>query len=244
MGRYFSDELFHFVGHAHPEDHERNYSVLKLILQKGRISHPPHTDDWGTTSVSVTWENMLVSGMIVPTVLCLCDIPFEHLAVHVSKYGVFGLSLPKHLLARHGARPVMYVPLRADNRGSPFGSVLLRHIEQVFRGFRRQIVEENDSGKRKSRTLGRMPMSAQEAASAMDSIITKDFLAFAKPYDSELPEGHLDRYYSEREWRKFGNQRFDPRDVRRVVVAPGFAQRLAQELPQYSTKIESIHCSI
>lgn len=238
MGAYFSEELFHFVGHTDPSDHEKNYSTLKSILQSGCISHPPHNTDWGATSITFTWDNALVSGMIVPTVVCFCDIPREHLSLHINKYGAFGLSLPKGLLARYGGRPVMYVPIRADNHRSPFGAEMLRDVEQVYRGFRLHILGKVDHGDRVTRMLGTLPASEQEAASAMDSVFTKHFLAFLKPYDLHLAEDHLEHYYAEREWRKFGNQQFSPSDVRRIIVAPGYKQRLGRELPQYERRIE------
>jgi len=240
MSTYFSDELFHFVGHADPNDHERNYSTLKLILQSGCISHPPHSNDWGTTSIAFSSEEAPVSGMIVPTVVCFCDIPRKHLSLHVKKYGAFGLSLPKGLLARYGGRPVMYVPIRADNRGSPFGAELLRDIEEVYRGFRIHILERVDRSGHVTRTFGRLPASEQEAASAMDSVFTRDFLAYLKPYDSDLTEDHLEHYYAEREWRKFGNQRFTSCDALGIMVAPGYEGRAARELPQYNGRIDVI----
>ncbi len=97
----------------------------------------------------------------------------------------------------------MYLPFRSDNRGSPFGTELLRDIEQVYRGFRTHVIRDDEPADR-SRRLGRQPGSKSEAKSAMNSIFTKDFLAFVKPYDAELPEDRPNHYYAERECENSG----------------------------------------
>lgn len=71
-------------------------------------------------------------------------------------------------------------------------------------------------------------------------MFVKDFLAFVKPFDSELSENGPEYYYAEREWRKYGNLMFTAQDVKRILVAPGFADRLAREQPTYAAKIEVI----
>src|ERR1043166_4880153 len=122
MGQYISDFLYHFVGRGNPNDHEGNYKVLKSILTQGCVSHPPHENNWGATYYDTDLSRPLDSEqMVVPTVTCYCDIPYEHLALHLQKYGQFGLSLDKHLLIKYGARPVIYVPLRPDDRSSAHG---------------------------------------------------------------------------------------------------------------------------
>lgn len=239
MGRFISDTLFHFVGRGRPTDHEANYDVLKKILSRGCVSHSPHTDDWGATSYKIDLSRPLVSeGMVVPTVTCYCDIPFEHLPLHLQKYGQFGLSLSKHLLMKYGARPVIYVPLRSDDWANAHGGhTWLRDVEAAYRGFREHIHDKVKNLASKSRGLGALPTSEAEAAVALNRTLTLNFLAFIKPYDSSLPETHGDYFYSEREWRKFGNLRFTPDDVEQVVVAEGYVDRLRRDLPEYEGKV-------
>src|SRR5258708_6962023 len=101
--RYTSDELFHFVGRAHPNDHEANYETLLKVLRGGHISHPPHDPNWGKTRQEFNWDKGLITEeLIVPTVTCYCDIPMECLKLHTSKYGQFGLSFDRELLIRYG----------------------------------------------------------------------------------------------------------------------------------------------
>lgn len=242
MGRYFSDELFHFVGLRDPQNDERNYSILKKILSEGCITHPGPdaltNAGWGVTSVAVDWSKTLVSTsqeLIVPTVICLADIPLEHLEVHVTKYGAFGLALSKAQFLKHGARPVTYIPISITDKGSAYGKELLRNIEQTYRGFHEHVAGPLRKRRRSiMHVIGSKPASPEDAIIGLDSIVAKDFLAFIKVYDSALPPDHPECYYAEREWRKYANQRFQPSDVLRIVVRKSYAQRLCREMPTFA----------
>jgi hypothetical protein len=240
-GRYVSNELFHFVGRSHPINHEANYQILLKVLDSGCISHPPHTSDWGAHRITINWDKTIFSEeLIVPSVTCFCDIPFETLEIHMKKYGMFGLSFDRALLIKYGARPVIYMPLQPNDPNRGWGTVycetMLHDLEQIWRGFREHIVDPVTEDSR-SRSLGAKPNSQKDAAMAMDDVFTQQFLAFIKPFNSELPEDHPDNFYSEREWRKFGNLRFQPREVRRVLVARDYVERLIKERPLYSDRV-------
>lgn len=71
----------------------------------------------------------------------------------------------------------------------------------------------------------------------MESSFTHHFLAFIKPFNSELPDDHPDNYYTEREWRKFCNLRFQPQEVKRVTVAREYTERFIKERPDYSNRV-------
>ena len=240
-GRYFSNELFHFVGRRAPDDHERNYAVLKAILAGGCISHPPHMPGLGEISTRIDLSKGLISEeLVVPSVVCFCDIPREHLAIHLRKYGPFGLSFDKSLLVSSGARPVMYVPHYSADNFSILGKAFLRHVEATYRGYREQVLDK--LGREPTRTFahGAKPSSPTEAISALDSIFVRDFLAFLKPFDSELPDDHPDQFYAEREWRKYANLLFKPEQVRRVLVADGYRGRVEKDLPQFLGRTEVV----
>jgi hypothetical protein len=93
------------------------------------------------------------------------------------------------------------------------------------------------AGDSRTRSLGVKPASNKEAVIAMDDIFTHYFLAFIKPFNSELPDDHPNNYYFEREWRKLGNLPFRPQEVARVLVARDYAKRLKTERPVYANKI-------
>lgn len=230
--RYSSRELFHFVGRHDPRDHERNYRILQNVIRQRCVSHPPHNPGWGTMSIRVDPSRSLVSEeLVVPTVTCYCDIPFEQLEIHVAKYGSFGLSFDRRLLVKYGARPVAYVPTSPQDRAGVFGATMLEDIECVYRAFRTLVGDKIKNGP-KSRSLKRDPSTVKEALTAMNSIIAKDFLAFIKPFNSTLEDDSADNFYMEREWRKFGNFCFDVGDLNRVVVESTFVDRVRDDLPE------------
>jgi hypothetical protein len=239
-GRYTSSELFHLVGRSNPEDHESNYRTLLKVLDSSCISHPPHNRECSAHRITFNWdESIFNEKLIVPDITCFCDIPYESLDIHVQKYGLFGLSFERELLIKYGARPVIYVPLQPSNPmrgwGTIFCETFLQDLEQIWRGVREQFPEVGTSNT--SRSLGQKPDSQSAALDAMESSFTQHFLAFIKPFNSELPDAHPDNYYMEREWRKFCNLRFQAQEVKRVVVAREYTERFIKDRPAYSNRV-------
>lgn len=238
---YVSDELFHFVGHSSPADDNINYEKLGKVLETNCISHPPHDGTWGEVSHTITWDNRLeTEELIVPSVTCYADIPFKALSIHVSKYGKFGVALPSQLLIKYGARPVTYIPMRSDDWRSSHGLTLLRDIEAIVKGFNEQVVEKQEEAYPEGRRLGEKPSSNEAAVSAVYDMLLKYFLAFVKPFNSELPYNHSRNFYMEREWRKYGNMKFEPAQISRVVVATGYKKRVEEDFPAYKDRIFEI----
>jgi hypothetical protein len=236
---YTSHELYHFVGRRAPSDHQENYRILHDVLQNRCISHPPHQPDWGEVRVTIRWTGrVLDQDLVVPTVVCFCDIPRDHLAIHIGKYGHFGVSLERDVLIRYGARPVTYWPIHSEDWRGPFGEPLLRDIEQIFKSFQAQVLDKIDLPEEQSRTMGSALPDSPSACSAVDSLLQKDVLAFIKPFDAELADDHPANYYLEREWRKYGNMMFEPAWVQSVLVAEGYVARIEREFPEYRGKIE------
>lgn len=236
--KYTSDELFHFVGHSSPEDDEANYEVLKKILRSKCISHPPHDGTWGKIGYKTTWsEELATEKLIVPNITCYADIPYKALGTHVSKYGRFGLALPAWLLTKYGARPVTYVPMRSDDWQSCNGLTLLRDIEARVKGYYEQVVEKTEPPEAKGIPVGKKPEDRVAAVHAVHHLLMKDFLAFIKPFNSELPHNHPNNYYTEREWRKYGNMQFEEKQVSRIIVAEGFKSSAQADFPEYEGRI-------
>lgn len=241
VSKYVSDDLFHFVGHSSPSDDDANYGRLREVLCSSCISHFPHDGSWGKVSLTTTWDNRLeTEQLIVPSVTCYADIPFEALSIHTSKYGKFGIALPRRLLTKYGARPVTYIPMRSDDWQSISGLTLLRDIEAVVKGFKEQVVDKHEREEPRSRTLGKKPDTPEEAISALHSILLKDCLAFIKPFNSELPHNHPSNFYMEREWRKYGNMKFEAGQVSRIVVAEGYRDRTINDFPAYEDRVFEI----
>lgn len=238
--RYVSDELFHFVGHKHPTNDELNYGILKKVLKNRCVSHSPHENGWGSVSHIVDLEESLLSEkLIIPTITCYADIPKESLDIHIKKYGKFGLSFPKNLLIKYGARPVMYIPTRSDDWGSIHGKTLIKDIEAIYKKFNKNFDSKLDESQ--SRPLGIEPTNEHDLIHGIDSIFAKDFLAFIKPFDSELEQDNPDNFYMEREWRKHGNLKFEPDQVCQIYVAsPKYALDVKSEFPHFAHLIEEL----
>ena len=238
---YVSNELFHLVGRSHPTEHESNYQVLLKILDSSCVSHPPHNPNFYAHQIAFNWDkNIFSEELIVPSITCFCDIPFETLGIHMKKYGMFGLSFPREFLIKYGARPAIYMPMQPSDPQRGWGTIyceaLLHDLEQIWRGYREHLIDPIADDSR-SRSLGVKPNSPDAAAMAMDDVFTQHFLAYIKPFNSELPDDHPNNFYLEREWRKFGNLRFQPRDVAHVIVAGDYVERLKKERSVYSDKI-------
>jgi len=215
--------------------------LLKTVVADGCISHPPHDVDWGKVSYSLDLSKRLArEEMLVPTVTCYCDIPYEQLAPHTSKYGAFGVSFSRHHLTQIGARPVIYVPCRPDDwRGVFTGHTLLKELEATFRGVYEQraaLAAASDPAGR-SVSLGTPPITPLDALAKAEHTLALRVLAFVKPYESTLDDADPAYYYSEREWRKLGNLLFKPQEVLRVVVHESFLDRARADMPEFTDRI-------
>lgn len=238
---YVSNELFHLVGRKEPFNHQKNAQILEKILQDGSISHPPHKKGWGNEGYTCDLnKSLLTEELIVPFVTCFCDIPFEELKIHYKKYGIFGLSLGRQLLIEYGARPVVYIPIFAEDWKGLRGRILLKDMENIYRSFQELVVDRNQKSSEKPRAVGKPLSTPEEAISAMDSIFLKEFLAFVKPFNSELSIDNPENYYLEREWRKYGNMQFTPQQVIKVLVAQDYEEYFRKNYPEYSEQIVGI----
>ncbi len=235
---YASHELFHFVGHSSPSDDSANYENLKKILKQGCVSHPPHDVSYGKVSHTVNYDgNLKDETFIKPTVTCFADIPFDALSIHIKKYRNFGLAFSKTSLVKQGARPVMYFPMTTNDFLTTRGSALLKSIEAAVKGFDIEVIEKADSPESRTGGFGAMPSNAGEAIDQIESMIMKDFLSFIKPYNSDLQDDHPENFYMEREWRKYGNVKFSPSDILRVVLPNSFASIMLSDFPEYKDKL-------
>lgn len=235
---YTSRELFHFVGLKDPLNHEANFATLCTILNTGWVLHPGGVPSWGIERITINPSKSILSGgMIVPEVVCFADIPRHALEIHVKKYGIFGLSLARTHLLRYGTRPVMYFPYNVDVAESRYGIPCLSDIEVAFMALRKHL---KDVETPKVRTMGRPPETMNHAAKAFSDIALKEFLAFVKPFDSQLHEDAANNFYMEREWRRLGNMGFNVQDVHSVVVPSNFMDRAKKTFSPYADKLRTI----
>lgn len=105
--QYISDELTHFVGRGRQV--EDQFDLLCTILGGGVLHRPQTVNDFlkpiNPKPVGTLSDDVLYNRDIV----CFCDIPFDDLHIHATKYSYFGLAFKKPFLVSQGATPVFYV---------------------------------------------------------------------------------------------------------------------------------------
>jgi hypothetical protein len=107
--RYVSNELTHFVGKKAKTEDEKYDILVNRILRMGWLTYPPH-DPNRPRSLAVDFSQPISTDQALKyEVVCFCDIPETHLAIHVRKYSRFGLAFKKEFLIAKGACPVFYV---------------------------------------------------------------------------------------------------------------------------------------
>ena len=163
---YTSEELVHLVGSKHPHDDEANYRTLSLILGSGEIRTRRMEEGEGATGYLTHRSGSLVDeSRLDPNVTCFADIPRRSLAIHVTKYGRFGLAFDRVRLAHLGARPVMYVPKRRTEFFAAIGgAALMRDIDGIHEGLLRHCEKQLDGIKRairRTRNMGAVRMSSR-----------------------------------------------------------------------------------
>jgi len=75
-----------------------------------------------------------------------------------------------------------------------------------------------------------------ETADDIQDWLVTDFIAFVKFFNADFENEDPRNYYMEREWRKFGKVDLKM-SLRKVVVAPGYAEALRRRFPELAAKI-------
>jgi hypothetical protein len=230
--KHFTDELYHFVGFSHPKDRDANYKILQDILRQKQIKRKSWPGDPKIVGIIFDPAESLKRGeLMLSNTICFCDIRANDLKIHMAKYGEFGLGFHRGFLMRYGCRPMMYVPHMLDDFLALHGSALTKNILSKFAGAREALDREA------KRTLtGADPDwdKTLEAFGGLLDILQRDLMPFFKTYDAHLSENDIENFFMEREWRRFCALEFVPEQVASIVVAPGFADRLKNDFPEYT----------
>lgn len=230
-----SDTLYHFTGSGVMRDavippeqkDEECYQKLLIVLRSKYIAARDLSGELqcraGQIEVGVNPDGHLMNGdfdgfLVKGNITCYCEIPLDSCGRHCKKYGKFGVGLAVAYMALVGARPVYYMPYTNSSHLSAHGEGLITRIDASLKDF--FSVAENES--------------TGSVLELLERVITKDFAAFVKPYNCELSLDDPDNFYTEREWRLLGSVEVTPKVVKRIVVAAGYANRLRQDLPQFS----------
>jgi hypothetical protein len=254
--RYISNELTHFVGRAYERedgtfDREKQYECFIKILREGRLLHRQDAPNGPARPTFLGSGSFVERTMIAVDAVCFCDIPVSDFAIHMDKYGPFGLSFLKSFLVERGANPVFYIA--ANSIVSPDDP----EAEIVFRGAHRpepltrgglmeQLIREYGVTELRSLSMAfderRRPTIAAAGVdlargSVLNGMIHRHFLSFCVPFDSTKTDDYKKNYYMEREWRVVGDVGFDLYDFFRVILPKEFAKRFRADVKDYLGQI-------
>lgn len=228
---YTTGNVYHFVGHADPDNHEQNFATLIKILKSRKILHSPGNPCAHEISYTIDKNaSLLDEKLILPNIICFCDIPFDSLGIHISKYGYFGVAINKQFLAARGARPVMYMPYRKDDIFSAYGISLIKDIDSIYKKL--SELASIEGANISTRILGEVPDDTE--LKVIKGCFEKDFMAFVKPYYISLERTDDGNYYMEREWRLLGNIEFNYNEniLSHVVIKKGYKNQLLKAIPE------------
>ncbi len=220
---YVSDDLVHFVGFRDPADDAANWRVLEAIVASGEILAGGEHPAGAVVLERNLGEPLSTNRRYLPSMACFADIPENELAIHVAKYGPFGLALPKQYLIPQGVRPVTYVPYGAGAGVMAQRPDIEEEWDEVSRLLESRVISLFGG------TTGAPPGSRE--ASRIDEFIEFGVLAYIKFFDPSLPPNNPANFYMEREWRSHAGVEFAEADVQRLYVARGWAETAGSRFP-------------
>jgi hypothetical protein len=238
--KHFSDELYHFVGSGHPKTRDANYKILQSVLRQRQIRRMSWLGDPNVVGIIFDpAKSLKVGELMLSNTICFCDMRPSELKIHIAKYGEFGLGFHRGFLMRLGCRPMMYVPHLLDDFLSIHGATLTRNILKRYTAARTALKKE--LANRSSPDLVSCADETIEAFDALLDVFQRDFMPFFKTYDAHLSEDDTQNFFMEREWRRFCALNFEPEQVASILVAPGFADRVKTDFPEYAnSRIDEI----
>lgn len=223
---YTSRVLYHLVGRKHPHSDERNLEILRSILKSMELRTNTVAGHSGGATLVIDPERGSIDGEpIAQTVVCFCDIPFECLGLHTSKYGRVGIGLDRGLVAKWGARPVIYVPTTIDP-GAGLNNYFSREVMNVWKGLNDHFPESPTD---RSRTVGASATNPEEALDLAGNVISH-LLAYVKTFDIDLADDDPFNFYMEREWRKLAKLPLHM-PLREIIAPQRYHDELRAEFP-------------
>jgi hypothetical protein len=171
------------------------------------------------------------------TVVCFCDIPVGDIHIHTKKYQPFGLAFSKTWLSSaFGASPVFYVAKHARvSHPSTDGSA---DLGLLMNEFVREHLQANMSVRQSLDTRPEDFWERVWSMGTMRAFLSKHVFSFIKCFDENLPDDDPRNFYMEREWRVWGDVKFDLSNVVRLLFPEEFARRLRSDIPDYCGQVE------
>ena len=159
--------------------------------------------------------------------------PFESLSIHTKKYGEFGLAFDRQQLALGGARPVTYMPYHPfqSPERTIHGRVLIDRIVNAAKNFDQIVVKKLKEKPKEAHS------TYDQVIDELSIVLMRDVVAFLKPFRFTDNDNDPSNVYMEREWRSYGNFKFAPQWVRKVVVAEEYVTTACKDFPQYADRV-------
>lgn len=257
MQRYVSRELTHFVGKNLRNEikderqlQDEQYKILIKIIRDKYISYPPHhprellhglkyRED---RNIYIDTRNKFSNNdMIVPDMVCFCDIPIGDLSIHIRKYSRFGMSFEKSFLIERGANPVLYV--EKNSAISYERNFDLGKFRKLNRSIRSEYFDEivklyGDHCYSEAPIKRNRWQEIPQKTECLDiGQFLFELLCYVKFFDSSKPDDDEDNYYMEREWRTPYYINFGIRDIQRIILPSIFSDRFRKDVPEYVGQI-------
>jgi Putative abortive phage resistance protein AbiGi, antitoxin len=233
---YISDELTHFVGAGLRPNKDKQFELLVTIVSSGILSSSPNPSNWANIAYGwpLRWRNGEFFGFFRA---CFCDIPLnaEDLAIHVRKYGEFGIAFKKSFLVRQGASPVFYIAENAivsDRDGLVLGDHLSKNLDLMMTLLRDLRMNPGTPGEDSANEN-----SLSQVAWRLELFVVQHIAGKVKGFDAKRPEDDSANYYMEREWRVSGGVRFSVGDISTIVIPTDYFEKFRRRVPAFQGKL-------
>ena len=189
---YISEILYHFL----PD----NFGIFTSIVKNGLLCSVGNKGKLDRFAVILQGEGVKQFDIWQHPRVCFTDIPREHLASHVKKYGKFGLGFSRETILRWGGSPVWYLNNHASPDGTSDGGNAILYQLLRFSNIVDHMMTLVKKQNQKLFVAGKL-IDGQDAERYIYGAITSLFqmLSFVKemsPHDRDNQE-----YLFEREWR-------------------------------------------
>ncbi|MGY5796681.1 abortive infection system antitoxin AbiGi family protein [Rheinheimera faecalis] len=212
------------------------YQNLSAIIRSQKLKASQYTEffttslpmnkvpTWDALSKELTVQEAEEAGKInfhfhnaTSKVVCLADIPIQHLPYHAKRYGKFGIGFRRELILNADFNPVMYLPTNSTLNSAIHGAFSRLN-------FYTSQISEHD----------------QELESLLQDtrLCFLDILSMSKTF-------HLDEFetvYCEREWRKTSDFNFSTENISMIILPrqTGHFEQFMSDFPEFPRTIPVI----
>ncbi|HLD16507.1 MAG TPA: abortive infection system antitoxin AbiGi family protein [Coxiellaceae bacterium] len=248
--RYISNYLHHFISRQHQKNDEENFKILKAILTPISDNNTYWLCATGPEkkpNAKVTYDRPYRVNKFGELgdikAVCFCDIPLnKDLAIHMNKFGKFGISFKKDFLVKQGVRPVTYIPeggLVQRNQNKTL-TVKDKHKDtdkdkrlkinkdtKKYKDIIEYFLNRHDGLDELLNLLDQIAINQQVEGirdtlknhiSLIRNMLEIHILGYTIVFNPNMDDHDLNNYYFEREWRVVGNVAFTINNVGYFIV--------------------------